>query len=343
MTPRRTPGTERAARRVSAAVPPLRLLTVTWSGDLPHFRLQQESLRHSALADCPHQVVVQTEDAALFADTGGRAVQWHITADVLPGDVDRRRRHARAVGERAGRTRTRLMGSLAARTGSWPRWVRYTGWHTQQLAKLAAAAASDIDTVVVLDSDLLALPGAGIADFIDPDGRIVCFERWAPAESVRGKQANWNAQARVLFGDAPAGHQDVSFDTPFVLHAPTVRAMLAALERQSGRSWWDTLLSLPPRRWSEFAIYRRYLRNAVDPAGVAWRPDGLLRHIADASDTDRLCDRVRGLMRDPEVHYVTIHSQSSGRGRWGTEHYASPIASLLREGATAAPSTPDGG
>lgn len=44
----------------------MQLLTPTWSGDLPHFRLQRALIARSPLASLPHQVVVQNEDLGLF-------------------------------------------------------------------------------------------------------------------------------------------------------------------------------------------------------------------------------------------------------------------------------------
>ena len=70
--------------------------------------------------------------------------------------------------------------------------MRYTGWHTQQISKLAAAAESVVDTVLVMDSDLVVLQEASPSDFLDADGRVVCFQRSAPAAEVGGKVVKWN-------------------------------------------------------------------------------------------------------------------------------------------------------
>lgn len=311
---------------------PVQLLTPTWSGDLPHFRLLRASLARSPLAHLPHRVVVQDEDLGLFeAEAAG--AELCSSAEVLPPAVEAGRRRARRMQQRLGRHGTRLAGSLCARRG-WPAWVRYTGWHAQQISKLAAAAESAIDTVVVLDSDVVVLPDASESDFLDADGRVVCFQRWAPADEVRGKLAKWNRQAHALFGghlDEAAPH-DVCFDTPFVLHAPTLRAMLAELERRYAKPWWQALIEQPPRHWSEFASYRRYLRAFLPPESVAWRDDGLLRYIFDAQDPEAVREAVAGMMTDPGVHYVTIHSQSAGRGLWGAEGYAERLLPLLDAG-----------
>lgn len=310
----------------------VQLLTPTWSGDLPHFRLLRASIARSPLAGLSHRVVVQDEDMGLFeAEAAG--AELCSSAAVLPPVVEAGRRRARRMQQRLGRHGTRVAGSLCARWG-WPAWVRYTGWHTQQISKLAAAAESAVDTVVVLDSDVVVLQAASPSDFLDADGRVVCFQRWAPATEVGGKVAKWNRQAHALYGQTldEAAPRDVCFDTPFVLHAPTLRAMLAELERRYDKPWWRVLLEQPPRHWSEFASYRLYLRDFLPQENVAWRDDSQLRYIFDARDPEAVREAVAAMMAEPGVHYVTIHSQSAGRGLWGAEGYAERLLPLLDAG-----------
>lgn len=308
---------------------PIQLLTATWSGDLAHFRLLRASLARSPLAALPHQVVVQSEDLPAFqAEAAGAELQ--ASAALLPSGVEAARQRARNWQRVLGRHGTRLAGSLCARAG-WPDWVRHTGWHTQQISKLAAAAQSAVDTVVVLDSDVVVLPSATAEDFLDPGGRAVCFERWASASGVGGKVSKWNHQAHALFGRQLDGQalRDVCFDTPFVLHAPTLRTMLAALEARYAKPWWRVLLEQPPRHWSEFASYRHYLRHELAADAVDWRPDSLLGYIFEAQDPEAVRDEVAAKVADSEVHYVTIHSQSSGRGLWTADGLAERILPVL--------------
>lgn len=307
------------------------LLTATWSGDRTHFGLMRASLDHSVLADVPHHVVVQSEDLPAFADLHSKAMRLRSTADVLPEIVEQRRVRARKRAERYGRHFTRLSGSLALRTGGWPNWVRYTGWHTQQITKLAAVAQSAYDTVVVFDSDVFVLPHAAPSDFLDPQGRIRCFEHAGNPDRNNRRHGRWNANAHALLGLPydPARYFDCAFETPFVLHAPTVRAFLGWLEERYQRHWWDVLLGQPVRRWSEFATYRLFLKHFVDADAVGWKPDDCIRYLFDAGDPQTVRDRTAGLMTDPAAHYVTIHSQSAGRQQWTADDYAPLLMQLL--------------
>lgn len=306
------------------------LLTPTWSGDREHFALLRASLDRSALASVPHYAVVQTEDMALFEHFGG-SLRMRSTADILPRGVERRRIRARKLSDHLGHRFTKLAGSFALRTGGWPDWVRYTGWHTQQLAKLAAVAQSEHETVVVMDSDLVVLPNACRGDFIDPQGRILCFESQERPPDFSGRQAKWNIQAHQLLDIPyePERYYDTCFETPFIFHPPTVRALLEWLEKRYGKPWWQCLIEQPVRNWSEFAIYRLFLKRHIDQRKVSWRPNRLVQYLHDASDTEALGQRIGHMADATETRYVTIHSQSSGRGLWGAESYAPKVLALL--------------
>lgn len=307
-----------------------RLLTVTWSGDLAHFRLLRESLRQSALVDCPHEVIVQQEDLALFEPFRADGVLLRSTAEVLPEKIEHRRRQARRHQLRWGRRGTKLAGSVARRC-RWPRWPRYTGWHTQQLCKLMAASSAGAETVVVLDSDVVVTRHARTADFLPTHpGTIRCIQDWQPADAVSRKAAHWQATAhRLLRLPEPRGaRRDVYYDTPFVFDAAALQALLAWLEQQYRQPWWRTLIASPPRQWSEFGLYRAWLRYRHE-VPVEWLDRSLSGYVYDASDVARLEQQVRALIDGQQCHYVTIHSQSNGRGDWGPENYAEALRSVL--------------
>lgn len=308
--------------------PDMVLLTVTWSADRSHFALLHHSLGLSALRSIPHHVVVQHEDLPLFHEFADVRTHLHSSQDILPADVEARRQIARGWQRRLGRGATRLAGSLA-RHLRWPNWVRYTGWHTQQLTKLAFVAASDVDTVVVMDSDVIVTPHAGFADFVRP-GYIVCYQDERPVTSLRGKVLHWQQTACRLFEDPVriGTTYDGYYDTPFVMHAPTVRAMLAWLENRYARPWWLTLAQQPPRRWSEFGLYKQFLRFHQSQS-VDWRSAEIMGYLFDAEDINQLSRGFAELIANRKSHCITIHSQSSGRQLWTADSYGSAIRSQL--------------
>ncbi|MEX1198206.1 MAG: DUF6492 family protein [Pseudohongiellaceae bacterium] len=306
------------------------LLTVTWSGDRAHFALLRESLKRSALADCPHLVIVHDEDLPLFKAFREPGLTLCSSAAVLPALVERRRFCARRQQERWGRRATTVAGSLARRFG-WPRWVRYTGWHTQQLCKLAAVAGSDARTVVAMDSDLIVTPHARVEDFLParPD-HILCYEDWQPAEALSRKVEHWQTTAcRLLDLPLPEGDKrDVYYDTPFVFDVQALQSLLGWLDERYGRPWWETLIDCPPRQWSEFGLYRAWLRHRFQ-GQVEWTDRSRAGYLYDASDADQLARELRELVEARRCHYVTIHSQSNGRHDWHPDDYADQVRALL--------------
>ncbi len=308
---------------------PLKILTVTWSGDREHFELLRASLGHSALSSLPHQVIVQDEDLAEFERYEGPDLQLLSSREILPPSVEHERVRARRWQARCGRQLTTIMGSVARRV-RWPRWVRYTGWHTQQLTKLAAVAASIEDTVVILDSDVVVTRHAQPGDFLAPD-QFVCFHQPMELGAIRGKVRHWHETSCQLF-DLPFpfnGQLDGYFDTPFVMHAPTVRTLMHWLEQRYALPWWQVLINLPPRRWSEFGCYKQFLREHLDPQRVQWRETGIMGYLYDASNPERLARAFDELVDQQRCHYITIHSQSSGRHNWDASDYSDLIRQRL--------------
>lgn len=315
-----------------SAQPGIAFLTATWAGDLEHFRVMRHSFERSQLAGFDHYVIVQDEDLPLFQEFSGRpGLTLLSTKEVLPGLVERRRVQARRISERFGRDFTRICGSLK-RKFSWPVWPSYTGWHTQQLCKFKLASELDCDVAVVLDSDVVITPSAVAGDFFSASG-AVCFAQWRSRRELEGKVRNWVTESERLVGaDHSEDPVNVYFDTPFVLDRRLLASALADLAKKTDKHWWSAFLDRPPRRWSEFGFYKAYLTHRVTEGAVDWREPSFSRYVYDTSDPQRVIGEVGKMIADPSVHYVTIHSQASGRKNWDSLAYLEPLLSLLDRG-----------
>jgi len=306
----------------------IKFVTVTWRGDLEHFSILRESYANSRLAGHLHEIIVQHEDLELFSNYRESGVELYSTRDILAPEVEQHRVTACKWKQLLGR-RIEVLGGSLSRCCGVPNWLRYTGWHTQQLCKLARVATSEVDTVVLLDSDLVITGQASSADFMDQSG-AVCFENVLGGETSAGKSKKWRKTASELLKcpNNYRGDHDSYFDTPFVMHAPAVREMLDWLEGHYERPWWQTLIALPPRRWSEFGIYKGYLRHHYS-GEVSWKEANKVGYVFDASDSSKLIAQFRQLLEEQRCHYITIHSQSSGRNLWGARHYKQGVLELL--------------
>lgn len=313
--------------------PRIVFITPTWAGDLEHFRVMRSSFEHSPLASFPHYVVVQDEDLELFSEFRDRpGLTLLSTADVLPEEVERGRVRARFLSDRLGRNVTRICGSLK-RFISWPSWPSYTGWHTQQLCKLKLAAELDCDKAVVIDSDVVVTPHASAEDFSSDSG-VLCFADWQSRNELKGKVRNWVFETeRVVGAERHADPVNVYFDTPFVFDNGLLCSALNELESGTAKRWWSALLDLPPRRWSEFGFYKAYLTLRVPKGDVDWREPTFFRYVYDTSSAQTVIETVREMIADPRIHYVTIHSQASGRENWDPQAYLKPLLSLFENGS----------
>lgn len=320
-----------------AHTPTVSLVTPTWSGDLDHYRVLLRSLENKSLSGLKHTTVVQTEDLALFsgllaASAGPVATQLCTSEQVLPAEVELARCQALRYQKIWGRHVTRLCGS-ASRVLGGPNWPRYTGWHTQQISKLAMVAQADTDYVLVIDSDVIVTPAADLSTMLSDNG-IICFSDRKPLTQFKGKTRKWVLQADGILRvpSDPQREYDSYFDTPFLLHVATVRAMFAWLENEYRQPWWRVLLAQSPRHWSEFAIYKLFLQKNSDEhpeTVVRWLAPSMMRYIFDTRDTVKLLSELQQYWQDPAIHFITVHSQSSGRQRWRAHEFVEEFLAMI--------------
>lgn len=62
---------------------------------------------------------------------------------------------------------------------------------------------------------------------------------------------------------------------------------------------------------------------------VDWRPADLMVYLFDARDVSQLAENFDHALHQQQAHYITIHSQSSGRQLWSAQAYADAIRERL--------------
>ncbi|NVK75778.1 MAG: hypothetical protein HWE24_20070 [Oceanospirillaceae bacterium] len=207
----------------------------------------------------------------------------------------------------------------------WPEWPAYTGWHTQQLCKLIVASEVEFDTVVVIDSDVIISPSAAVSDFISIN-RIVCYAEFTERKLIRGKLRNWILESERLAMSSRVNELvNTYFDTPFIFHKESLKKALGELSSRIDKAWYYAFLESPPRRWSEFGFYKAYLLSTAENNLIEWRSPSFCRYIYDASNPSDVVNTVLEMLDTPDIHYITIHSQASGRKQWDSTCYLSDI------------------
>ncbi|MEN8664312.1 MAG: hypothetical protein ABF356_05100, partial [Polycyclovorans sp.] len=83
-----------------------------------------------------------------------------------------------------------------------------------------------------------------------------------------------------------------------------------------------------------FATYRLFLRQHPPACGVDWQSPALTRYVHKATDVAALITHLRTLLAEPNCHYITLHSQSSGRGLWNADEVIPPVRALIEAQAS---------
>jgi len=230
-----------------------------------------------------HTVIVPRRDLPRFAPLGNA------------------RREVRAVEDAA---------PLAARQLPWfernwildgARFVR--GRIVQQIVKIAVAAQSDAEAVVLADFDVFFVRPFAVADFVR-DGRV----RFHRATEGGHLFPRWNRTACRLLGIPERAQQDAGFVSPLACWEPgLVRSMCARIADASGRPWASAIAR--QGAFSEFATYGIFVEQVEAAAEARQWPAPPLCHVSWGFDLDKGAERDRFVDAvDQQRIAVCIHS-----------------------------------
>jgi hypothetical protein len=257
----------------------LEVITPSYAPDLELL----EDLNRSVLRRCPddvvHQVVVPARDATLFARLADPRTRIRPLPELLPGSMVQ-----------------------LPRANVWLNvrrpWPPVRGWITQQVVKLAAAAESAADVVLLADSDIVLLRPVTAASFLSGDD-VVLYRNDEGVHSGMPRHLRWHAVARVLLGLPPAepGPLPDYIATPCAWDPAIVRSLLVHVERVAGRPWQTAVGAQV--HLSEMILYGVYVDEVLGRrSGTAVTSD--MRCVThwpeeplDGAGVQRLFDSVR--------------------------------------------------
>lgn len=301
-------------------------VTPTWRGDFARFQMLRTSMEAMGLHQVPHYVIVQTEDLPQF-QRGAPGPHYLSTAEVLPPQVECRRQ--RFLRQTPSRRLQVLKRSVYRRFGWFPD-ANYYGWHTQQLAKLAAARHLPHRVLISLDSDMIFTQPVPAEAYVDGH-RVVLYEE-PQVITRRLSRPGWYGHACTLFGlpwPREVGATFVNYVThPFVFDGATLRQMLDAIEARHGMEWWRALLAQPLGRWSEFMTYGVYVRQVLRSKSIWIEPaNQACRWLETAEQRAHAQSFIREAFDDPSVRYLAI--QADHHGHFRVEAYEAYVRSIL--------------
>ncbi|QUS38551.1 hypothetical protein RPMA_06670 [Tardiphaga alba] len=217
------------------------LITPSYRGDLERSALLFESVDRFVSSFERHYVIVHDEDLALFKPFhGGRRVVMRAS-ELLPTWLHeipllrwRRRRY---------------WWSLRAKPVS--------GWHTQQLVKIKAAAVLPEDRYCLIDSDNVFFRPFDVATIAPPHPPTLRINYGHADDSLPGHQT-WVRTARDILGmPAPTFPADDFIDQIIIWDKQIVQAMIARIETVTGREWSEALCRA--RDFSEYMTYGNFV------------------------------------------------------------------------------------
>lgn len=252
------------------------VVTPSYSGDFERCRLLCDSMDRHATGYGRHYIVVDDEEAGLFAPLAGAKREVIVSSQLLPKFWP--------VGRWRGR-RYRWKPGLG---------LPVYGWHLQQLRKIAMALLQPSDRVVCVDSDTCFCRPGDLGE-LAADPKVSHFVRQGEIGPDLPSHVLWRENAyRVLGLAAPPLPGDDFIGQMVVWERATVRAMVERIELASGTAWWDTLARI--RDFSEYMIYgaavasdpvlaRRHERSSASRCLTYWSgpalDEGVLARLID--------------------------------------------------------------
>ncbi len=150
------------------------------------------------------------------------------------------------------------------------------GWILQQVLKLAAAADSDADVVLLVDSDIEFVRPFSADTFLR-DG-VVRFYRLRGGVDLRlPRHVAWHDGARRLLGLPAAPPPMPDYVSSLLAWQPAiVRQVLERVEHITGRRWTDAVAS--QLHFSEWTLYGVFVDNVLGAPATDFAADTSLCH-----------------------------------------------------------------
>lgn len=297
----------------------LAMVTPTWVGDIEKFTLLRESIIRCGIT-IPHVAVVHTEDLAAFK---GMPFSDGLTvvpsAEVLPGNLERRRR-----AESSRRAWSRALHSLQSRISR-----RVDGRWTQQVVKLAAAKAIGAESVVCVDSDVFFVRDVTESDFFDLDGRLHLHEPEGLAFLLLRLMSD-SARFLKLPDAAPVVKISAYQSQVVPLHGGVIADMEKYIERITGKKWYDAMFNAGVVEYTTYGLFARYIDN-LDRVAPVWSNLCVNFHFPEqyavfpeyfpkrVDEVDARAGMIHGELGVPVRHYRDVvqqlwpaHNPSSG-------------------------------
>ena len=235
----------------------LAVITPSFAGDYELCVDLNRSVLRFSPESVRHHLIVPGRDLALFRQLAGPRTEVHNEADFLPRSV---------LSLPGGNYSINLHRPVPP--------IR--GWIIQQIVKLAAAAQTGAEAVVMVDSDIeFCRPFS--ADTFVRDGVVRFYRKPKEITERLPRHVIWHQVARRLLGlpDAPPPYTD--YVSSLLAWDPAVlRDLLKRVSSTTGRSWVTAVGS--QLHFSEWTLYGLYVDEILGPPATSFAADTTLCH-----------------------------------------------------------------
>ncbi|GGF90437.1 hypothetical protein GCM10007304_00410 [Rhodococcoides trifolii] len=302
----------------------LDILTPSYRPDFELF----EDLHNSVLRftdSARHRVVVPSGDLELFRSIRSPRLDVTSVDAFLPRTMFSVRPATRWTSKVGPLEKISKIHAIDARQP----WPPLRGWILQQIVKLAAAAASTADTVLIIDSDVSLIAelshrdvrrGSATRFYADPAGVTLAMT----------EHQRWHDNARRLLGlQATQPHVRPDYIAGFITWEPAVvRDMLAHVSSVAGKTWLRAVSG--SLHFSECTLYGTYMDHIADEARRAytrpttrcashWDPVSLTassaEHLIDDIDSNDVALQIQSTSRTPIDLRRTLIADAIARRR----------------------------
>jgi hypothetical protein len=223
---------------------PVALLTPTYGRDLELCTLLCESVDRHVGSFSKHYLLVPDCDLSLFSHFESERRRVLPASMFLPDWL-------RPLPRIVQRKRRQYWWSLRAKPAS--------GWHVQQLIKIAATMSLPHERYCILDSDIVFFRDFDLARFEYPNSiSLLNLPNEVTAKQIR--HARWVETSHRLLGLSAAKLPASDFIGHIIFwDQQTARAMAARIEAATNLEWVEALCRV--REFSEYMLYGYFVQN----------------------------------------------------------------------------------
>jgi len=273
---------------VAPGVNNLAVVTPSYGPDSELCRDLNRSVLRWTPPDVRHHIIVPRQDLPVFRMLANDRTIIHDDTEFLPSTI-------------------RRLPLLNIWINTRRPWLPVRGWITQQLIKLAAAAALDAEAVLLMDSDMVLVAPTDLASF-QQDGRLALYRQPGAVHAGLPRHRQWLKSSHGLLGLDQPGPEDLTdyICWPCAWDPETVRSLLRRVEDIQQVPWQAAVAS--QLHFSEMMLYGAYVDGVL---GGSLATTSSMNSVAYSAEAPLGLDEIRALLnRGGTVQSVMISAKS---------------------------------